>query len=58
MALSQAEIQELRDFILSKSCEQYRQGQPCVPRNGTTMVGTLHAPCLRVQDMLALVAKI
>ena len=58
MALTNAEKSTLTQYVLARACEEFRQQKPCVQRDPkTTMVGAMHAGCLEVQQMLALVAK-
>lgn len=58
MPLSPAEKEELRGYILGRACAEFRRGQPCLQRKtDAEMIGERHASCVRVEQMLALVAK-
>ena len=58
MALNASEVHDLREFVLSKACLEYRNGAPCVQRGSTPMIGSMHEPCYRVEQMLDLVDRI
>jgi hypothetical protein len=58
MPLTRAEKNDLRDYVLARACEEYRQGRPCIQRKpATAMIGTLHAGCDEVRRMLLLVNR-
>lgn len=56
MPLTEDEKHALREWILSKSCNEFRAGEPCIQRKATTaMIGDMHEGCYWVQRILALV---
>jgi hypothetical protein len=57
MALTMDEKQDLKEYVLERTCSEYRRGQPCVQRSNSPMVGPMHAGCLKAEAMLALVDK-
>jgi hypothetical protein len=58
MTLTPAEKARLEAYVVGRACEEWRQGKPCVPRGGNPkMIGSKHAGCVEVEEILALVKK-
>lgn len=57
MPLTTQEKDELREYVLLRTCVEYRNAKPCVQRNDSEMIGDRHAGCVKAEAMLALIDK-
>ena len=53
MPLTDQEKDDLREWIRSKSCNEFRRDESCIDRNDSAMIGDMHVGCYRVRQVLA-----
>jgi hypothetical protein len=55
VTMTNQEKDELKNYILNRTCSEHRRGKPCIDRNNSKMIGDLHAGCHYAERLLTLV---
>lgn len=57
MSLSPAETGRLVEYIWQRTCEEHRQGQPCIDRKGKGLVNGVHPGCQEADELIILLQR-
>ena len=55
--MTSADKSRLVEYIWQRTCEEHRQGKPCVDRKAKGLVDGMHPGCREADDLITLVQE-